>query len=158
MAASIQEVRKQLRDLDKKQLLEICLRLAKYKKDNKELLSYLLFDADDVDGYIGSVKAEIDEAFAQVNTTHVFFAKKTLRKALRIANKHIRYIGEKTAEVEILLHYLTNFRGLPMQWQKHKILSNIYHAQLKKIETALKSLHEDLQHEYRPSLDRLKQV
>ena len=40
-------IKKELSGLSVQQLTDICLRLAKYKKDNKELLNYLLFDADD---------------------------------------------------------------------------------------------------------------
>lgn len=156
--ASIQQIKDALKAADKKELAEICLRLAKHKKENKELLNYLLFEAPDVDAYVLQVKNEIDEGFAQVNTSHVFFAKKTLRKMLRLANKHIRFIAGKDAEAEILLHYLTNFRGLKMQWQKQKLLRNLYEAQLKKAAAAIASLHEDLQHDYQRTWERLKSL
>ena len=44
--ASISVVKKELKNLDNEKLIELCLRLAKHKKENKELLSYLLFEAD----------------------------------------------------------------------------------------------------------------
>ncbi|MDB5209116.1 MAG: hypothetical protein JWR72_4191 [Flavisolibacter sp.] len=154
-AASAQEIKAALKDLDSKALMELCLRLARYKKENKELLTFLIFEADDLAAYIKSVNEEIDETFGSVNTSSVYFAKKGLRKALRISNKYIRYAGSKTAEVEILLHYCTNFRGLKLSWQKSTMLSNIYKAQLKKIEAAISSLHEDLQYDYLRSLQRL---
>ena len=75
---------------------------------------------------------------------------------LRIANKHIRYTGSKTAEAEILLHYLTNFKGLKLSWQKSTALVNLYKSQLKKIENAIATMHEDLQYDYQRELDRLK--
>jgi hypothetical protein len=86
----------------------------------------------------------------------VYFAKKTIRKVLRMANKHIRYTGSKTAEVEILLHYLTNFNGLNLFWRKSTALSNLYASQLKKIQVAIDTMHEDLQHDYEKELERLK--
>ena len=58
MASSIQEIKKDLEKRDKKELLAYCLRLAKYKKENKELLGFLLFEADDLTGYIEKVKQE----------------------------------------------------------------------------------------------------
>jgi hypothetical protein len=154
--ASLNDIKQKLKETDKKDLLEICQRLARFKKENKELLTYLLFEEDDLPGYIKSVKEEIDEGFQQINTSNVYFAKKTIRKVLRIANKHIRYTGSKTAEVEILLHYLTDFRGMNLSWQKSTALSNLYKAQLKKIEAALATMHEDLQYDYRRQFDRLK--
>jgi len=154
--ASANEIKQKLKETEKKELIEICQRLARFKKENKELLTYLLFEEDDLHNYLKNVKEEIDEGFLQVNTLSIYFAKKTIRKILRIANKHVRYTGNKIAEVEILLHYLTNFRGIKIAWQKSTALTNLYKSQLKKIESAIASMHEDLQHDYRRELDRLK--
>jgi hypothetical protein len=154
--ASVNEIKQKLRETDKKELIEICQRLARFKKENKELLTYLLFEEDDLQGYIKNVKEEIDDGFAQVNTSSVYFAKKTIRKVLRTANKYVRYTGSKTAETEILLHYLTNFKGLNLNWQKSTALINLYKAQLKKIDAAIATMHEDLQYDYKRQLDRLK--
>ena len=154
--ASVNEIKQKLKELDKKDLIEICQRLARFKKDNKELLTYLLFEEDDLSNYIQNVKEEIDEGFRQVNTSNVYFAKKTIRKILRISNKYIRYTGSKTAETEILLHYLTNFKGLSLTWRKSTALSNLYASQFKKIEAAINTMHEDLQYDYRRELERLR--
>ena len=154
-AASVQEIKNSLKAKDAKELVDICLRLARYKKENKELLTFLLFEADDLAGYVKSVNEEVDEIFANVNTTSVFFAKKSIRKALRTANRYIRYAGNKAVEVEVLLHFCTNFKGLKLSWQKSTLLFNIFRAQLKKIEAALNTMHEDLQYDYRRSFDRL---
>lgn len=155
-AASVNEIKQQLKKLEQKELIELCLRLARYKKENKELLTFLLYESDDLPHYIAGVNEEVDEIFASVNTSSVFFAKKTIRKALRIANKYIRYASDKTVEVEVLLHYCTNFRGLKLDWKRSTLLSNIYFAQIKKISAAIDTLHEDLQYDYRRSLDRLQ--
>ena len=154
--ASVNEIKQKLKELDKKDLIEICQRLARFKKDNKELLTYLLFEEGDLSNYIQNVKEEIDEGFRQVNTSNVYFAKKTIRKILRISNKYIRYTGSKIAETEILLHYLTNFKGLSISWRKSTALSNLYASQFKKIEAAIDTMHEDLQYDYRRELERLR--
>ena len=154
--ASTTDIKQRLKETEKKELVEICLRLARFKKDNKELLSYLLFEKDDLTNYVKNVKEEIDEGFSIINTSNVYFAKKTIRKVLRIANKHIRYTSDKTAEADILLHYLTDFRGLSLNWQKSTALSNLYKGQVKKIAAAIASMHEDLQYEYTRELNRLK--
>lgn len=154
--ASVNDIKQKLKETDKKELIEICQRLARFKKENKELLTFLLFEEDDLPDYIKNVKEEIDEGFSVINVSNVYFAKKTIRKVLRIANKHIRYTGSKTAETEILLHYLTNFKGLKLSWQKSTALVNLYKSQLKKIENAIATMHEDLQYDYQRELDRLK--
>ena len=154
-AASVNEIKQQLKATNPTQLIELCLRLARFKKENKELLTFLLFDADDLPAYINTVKQQIDEEFSQINTSNIYFAKKTLRKILRIANKHIRYTASKEAEAEILIHYLTNFKGLKISWNKSTALVNLYNAQIKKIKAAIATMHEDLQYDYLRSVERL---
>ena len=154
-AASVNEIKQQLKEVNPTELIELCLRLARFKKENKELLTYLLFEADDLQAYIANVKKQMDEDFSQINISNLYFAKKTLRKILRIANKYIRYTGSKEAEIEILLYYLTNFKGLKISWHKSTALTNLYNAQLKKIKVAIETMHEDLQHDYQRSVDRL---
>lgn len=156
-AASAIEIKQRLKDLDKKQLTELCMRLSRYKKENKELLTFLLFEADDLPHYVASVKEELNNIFSDVNTTSVFFAKKTIRRALRTANRYIRYAGDKTVEAEVLLHYCTLFRDLKLDWNRSTLLSNIYYNQIKKIGAAIDGMHEDLQYDYRRNFDRLKQ-
>jgi hypothetical protein len=154
-AASVNEIKHQLKATSPAQLTELCLRLARFKKENKELLTFLLFEADDLPAYINSVKQQIDEEFSQINTSNIYFAKKTLRKILRTSNKHIRYTASKEAEAEILIHYLTNFKGLKISWNKSTALVNLYNGQVKKIKAAIATMHEDLQYDYLKSVERL---
>jgi hypothetical protein len=154
-AGSSQEIRLQLQQSTKEELVKLCLRLARFKKENKELLDYLLFQSHDPDSYIMLVKAEIDEGFTQVNTSSVFLAKKTIRKVLRNARKYIRYTGSEVAEAEILIHYLTLFKQMKLPWRKTKVLFNIYEGQLKKIAGAIAAMHEDLQFDYSKQLEEL---
>ena len=44
---SLSELKRALQNVPLGDLPDLCLRLAKYKKENKELLTYLLFEADD---------------------------------------------------------------------------------------------------------------
>ncbi len=157
-AASAAEIKQRLKDLEKKELVELCLRLSRHKKENKELLTFLLFEADDLPQYIASVNSELDEIFEGVNTSSVFFAKKTIRKALRTANRYIRFAGNKTVEVEVLLHYAALFGQLKLDWKRSSLLAKMYQNQVTKIGAAINSLHEDLQYDYRRSLDKLKSV
>ena len=46
-AASIADLKKELVRLEHGELLDVCLRLARFKKDNKELLTYFLFLSQD---------------------------------------------------------------------------------------------------------------
>ena len=53
-------------------------------------------------------------------------------------------------------HWLNPFKEINLPWRKTKLLNNIYEAQLKKIEGAIKGMHEDLQYDYRKQVQELK--
>jgi len=154
-ASTISELKQELVNTPAPQLIELCLRLAKFKKENKELLTYLLFEAHDTHSYIESVKNEMDVQFEEVNQSNVYFVKKTLRKILRITNKYIRYTGLPTVEIELLLYFCTRMKKLNVPLTANQQLLNIYQNQLKKIEKAIADLHEDLQYDYLKSLKSL---
>lgn len=154
-ASTISELKQELVNTPAPQLIELCLRLAKFKKENKELLTYLLFEAHDTDGYIQSVKNEMDVQFEEVNQSNVYFVKKTVRKILRITNKYIRYTGLPTVEIELLLYFCTRMKKLNVSITGNQQLLNIYQNQLKKTEKAIAGLHEDLQYDYLKSLKSL---
>lgn len=154
--ASVNEIKEELSHLPQKDLVKLCLQLAKFKKENKELLTYLLFEAHDLQGYIANVKTQMDEQFTEINSSSLYFAKKTLRKILRIANKYIRHTGSKEAEVEILLHYCQNLNDSGIQFKKSTALNNIYLGQIKKIKLAISGLHEELGYEYQRQLEKLE--
>ena len=154
--ASIHELKQELTTISPARVQELCLRLAKFKKENKELLTYLLFEAQDAQGYTGSVKAEMDGLFAEVNTSNVYFAKKTIRKILRIANKHIRYMGSPQAEVELLIHFCLQLKETGLPLHKSAVLNNLFQNQLKKIHKTLDTLHEDLQYDYLKDIKKLE--
>ena len=154
-AASISDIKQELTNLQPAKLLELCLRLAKYKKDNKELLNYLLFEANDEQTYISNVKTEMEEAFAEINQSNLYFAKKSLRKILRNTAKHIRYAGSKQAEVELLLHFCQTLKHSVIPLKNSTVLNNLYQYQLKKVAKVIATLHEDLQHDYLKELNQL---
>lgn len=153
--SSLHDLKKELIELPSAQVLELCMRLAKHKKENKELLSYLLFEAHDEQAFIESVKLEIDEQFLNLNSSQVYLAKKTLRKVLRTANKHIRFSGSPKVAVETLIHYCTRLKksGLPLT--KNTVIGNLYNQQIKKINDALSKMHEDLQYDYLRAMESL---
>ena len=153
-AATVHEIKQALMGNTAKELAELCLRLAKFKKENKELLTYLLFEASDEELYIKEVQQEISSEMDQIDPgQNLYFAKKSIRKVLRIANKHIRYTGSKQAEVAILLHFCQSLKQSGVPFMKSTALNNLYQQQHKKINKALSTLHEDLQYDYRRTMD-----
>lgn len=147
-SASVQEIKQELAHLKPAELVNICLRLARFKKENKELLTYLLFEAQDEVGYINEVKQEVDNQFEEINRSHLYFVKKSLRKILRIIGKHVRYIGSKAAEAELLIHFCERFKEMGIPYEQSPMLLNLYNGQIKKLNATIKTLHEDLQYDY----------
>jgi hypothetical protein len=147
-AATINELKQELSTVPIAELRELCLRLAKFKKENKELLTYLLFEAVDEEAYINNVKKEIEETFKQVHPTQLYLSKKTIRKILRICNKYIRYTGSKPTEIEILVCFCFNMKKSGIPFQNSVALVNLYNSQVKKIRAAISTLHDDLQYDY----------
>ncbi|WP_232831815.1 hypothetical protein [Taibaiella helva] len=146
--AGIAAIRKELGRLPPKTLKALCLRLAAYKKENKELLSYLLFEAGDEEQFIRSVKEEIDEGFSAINKSNLYWAKKSIRRILRITTKYIKYSGQKPTEVALLLYFCQSLNASGIAFRQSATLRNLYANQVKKLHKALSTLHEDLQYDY----------
>lgn len=155
-AATVNELKKELSHLSAKELVELCNRLARFKKENKELLTYLLFEAHDEAAYIKGVQSEIDLGFGEIpKGNSLYLIKKSVRKILRATNKYIRYSGSKNAEIELLLHFCSQLKQSGIPIHKSTALTNLYQAQLKKINKTLLTFHEDLQYDYRRVLESL---
>jgi hypothetical protein len=154
-SASIQEIKQELKSLSPTALSELCLRLAKFKKDNKELMTYLLFESADESAYIANVKNEIDAEFTDLPKPNLYLTKKSLRKVLRITTKQIRYTASAQAEVELLTYFCRKVRGSGIPLQDSPVLTNLYQQQLKKIRAVITTLHEDLQFDFLKELNGL---
>ena len=93
--------------------------------------------------------------FESVNKSNVYFVKKTLRKILRTAAKYTRYSGLATVEIELYVYFCSSMKDLNISIDKNPVLSNIYQNQLKKIDKAVSTLHEDLQYDYLKEIKKL---
>ena len=153
--ASLSEIKKEIKVLSPQQMQEILLRLAKYKKENKELLSYLLFDAFNQQAFIQNVKEEIDDQFKNLNRSSFYLAKKTLRKVLRTTKKYIRFSGSKEVEIELLIYFCLKMRKSGLRMNSSRIVMNMYLNQVRRIKQVLLMLHEDIRMDYEDALNLL---
>jgi len=149
---SLAQLKKELQTLPSTQLVDTLLRLGKFKKENKELLHYLLFEEADEENYIKNIKEEISLDFNAINYSNVYYAKKSIRKILRNINKYIKYSGKPQTSIELLLHFIEEFQGMPIAVERSLTLANLYDAQIKKINKEISKLHEDLQYDYQKLL------
>tara|TARA_R100000306_G_scaffold12131_2_gene14105 strand:+ start:11823 stop:12299 length:477 start_codon:yes stop_codon:yes gene_type:complete len=153
--ATVAQLKKELKFRSSDELEELCLRLAKFKKENKELLTYLLFQSHNEEAYIKSVKQVIDDGFSTINTKSYYFMKKTVRKVLRMVKKYIRYSKKKETEVELLLYFCEQLKNLRPSIKRNKMLTNLYERQLILAKKRITELHEDLQHDYTLEIEEL---
>lgn len=154
-AATVSEIKRELRERSPDELIELCLRLSKFKKENKELLTYLLYEAIDEEAYIQSVKQDMEDEFEMINTSSFYFIKKSVRKILRNAKKYIRYSGQKTTEIEILMHFCKTLKTMHPSMQRSQTLVNLYERQIAMIKKKISGLNEDLQYDYGVELEQL---
>ena len=153
--ASLSELKNELKTLTPKQLQEICIRLVKHKKENKELLHYLLFESANQQIFIENVKAEIAEQFKNLNKSSFYLAKKTVRKVLKTTNKYIKFSGVKETEIELRIYFSIKLRKSGLRLSSSRVLLNLYRNQIKRIQTVLAMLHEDLQYDYEEKISLL---
>ncbi len=147
-AASVKDLKKELGQCTSQELLEICLRLSKFKKENKELLTYLLFESYDEPSYIEKVKQEVEEQFKEINRSNIYFIKKSTRKILRNLKKYARYSSKKETEVELLLYFCEKLKAFSPSVKRDKVLNSLYDRQVLQVKKIVLSLHEDLQYDY----------
>jgi hypothetical protein len=153
--ASLNEIKKEINTLDPETIARLCMRLAKYKKENKELLNYLLFEAHNEQAYLQSVKDEVDEFFTEIPAPNLYLTKKVLRKILRFVNKQIKYSGIAQTEIELRIYFCTKTNEARMPLTAGTVLFNLYQQQVKKINAVLNKLPEDIQADYQRELESI---
>ena len=155
MTNSISDLNKQLQKLPPKKVAEICIRISKHKKENKELLDYLLNESDDEDGFREKIKGETEQQFLEMNRSNLYLAKKSLRKILRTINKNCRFSGNKETEAILLIHFCKTLKASGIPYSDSQVLVNMYANQQKKIGIAISKLHEDLQFDFQKELGEI---
>ena len=147
-------LKKELSGYSVTELTDICLRLAKYKKENKELLQYLIYNAQDPMEYAEKVKLFLLEEFQSMQK-HYYYSTKSMRKILRLITRYAKYTASKQVEIELALWFCTNYLAFADLKTSHKPLQGLLRRQLDKITKLLPKLHEDLQFDYKLEFDSL---
>ena len=155
-AATVKQLKDELKHNTNEELMNLCLRLSRFKKENKELLTYLLFEANNESGYIESVKQEVDEQFENINIDSYFYIKKSVRKILRLIKKYNRYSLNKETEVELLLYFCQKLKDFKPSIRRNVTLTNIFNRQIGDIKKKITALHEDLQYDYQFEIEELE--
>ncbi len=153
--ATLAEIKKEFKHRSPEEITALCLRLGRFKKENKELLTYLLFEADNEESYRQSIKELIDGGFDGIEVTRVYLIKKRIRKILKETKKYIRYSGNKETEVELLLYFCAVLKDYKTVVKRNSVIRNIFERQLEYIGRKIPALHEDLQFDFNEELEEL---
>lgn len=150
-AESIAVLKKALLRLEHGELLDICQRLIRFKKENKELLTYLLFLSDDEQSFVDYLCGEIDESFIEHPNSH----KKTLRKVIRWMDKCIRISGVKDTEAQVRIHFCRALNESKTNYLRSRVMTNMYTGQIKKATRAIEKFPDGAKREYEFELQEL---
>lgn len=156
--ASVKEIKNELSHRSNTEMMTIILRLARFKKENKELLSYLLFEAENEALFIADIKEEMNEQFDNLNRKSYYLMKKGIQKILRGVKKHIRYSPVKETEVELLLYFCTKLKSNKPSINNNSVIRNMYARQLELAGRKIKALNEDLQYDYKREIEGIKKI
>lgn len=151
----LSEIKKALPHYTQQELIEFVLRLARLKVENKELLCYLLFEAEDEVKFVQKIKVKISAEFKSINTSSYYLVRKSVRKQLKEVKKYIRFSKKQSTEIELLLYFLSEMLQLKPSILKDKRLMNIYQRSLKTVDQKISGVHEDLQYDYLQQLNDL---
>lgn len=145
----LNDLKKEISNVPRKQLETICLQLAKHKVENKDLLAYLLFDSDDPLEYARQIKIELDQFFsisfpAKTN----YNAAKLLRKAQKLITKYSKFTKSAAGEIDLMLHFSDLFlQNFSLRNHYHP-LPLIYFRSVSRLGKIMIKLHEDVLMDY----------
>lgn len=152
----MQDLKAQLKQLDEAELQQLVIRLARFKKENKEFLSYILFMEADTRQYIKDVGLETEELFRQMKGNTLYQCMKSLRKVIRQLTKYIRFASNKVVETELLLLCCRCMQQHFGNIEDSVQLQRLYDRVWLRAEKALAALHEEKQSDYRAELKELR--
>lgn len=154
--ATIHQLKSDLEHRSHEALQEVVIRLAKYKAENKELLTYLLFEADDEESYIRHIMDNIDEQLDTINTFNTYYAKKGMRRVARYLQKWVRYSGIPSTEAELRLYFCRRLQETDFPVRDSRVMFNMYNREMQRVAKAIGKLHEDLQYDYLREMEELQ--
>ncbi len=155
MKYSIPQLQKELATRSPNEVLEIAAKLAKFRKENKDYLTYLLFGSADEQEYVKESKEKINESFATISRKSAYTTKKGLQKVIRVLYKLIKNSKSKQTEIELRIFFCNKVKSARINLDSSKVINNIYYREIEKIEAVYVKLHEDLRYDYKPDMERL---
>ena len=79
---SLVTIKKELKQRNEAELIDLVLQLSKLNRDNKAFLYFQLFESDNHELYLNMVKEELDEAFQKANMATTTLLKNLLKPSV----------------------------------------------------------------------------
>ena len=129
----------------------------KIKNHNWEKIVFIGFSALNKaeENFIKKLKSEIDVQFAEMNTSNIYYAKKSIRKILRNISKYIKFSGKEQTAAELFIYFCSTLKNSGISIKSSSSLDNLFQAQIKKINKLIDTMHEDLQYDFRKELEKV---
>ena len=153
---SLANIKKELKQRDESELVDLVLQLSKLSRDNKAFVYFKLFEADNHELYLTMVKDELEEAFENANLKSYFTAKKSAQAIRRMMNKSLKLTKDKVTIIELLFFFCEKIIEYGYLKFHHPVIDNLYASQVRKIEKLIAGLHEDLQFDYQETLNNFQ--
>lgn len=156
--ASIKILRDELKELDKDEIIDHCLALARSRQEAKELLTYRLIHSEDERTYCIDIRYEMEAMLKEANQLSVYFFKKSARKVHRYMTRSIRY--SKVVDTEVFLR--TAFLELLSEYKRFvnasSVLKSLYEREIEKLRKLQAKVHPDQAYDLSKDLERLQRL
>lgn len=155
--SSLAEIKKELQHLPHSELVAVIAELAKFSRDNKLYLYFLLYGREQPDLFMDMVKEELADGFEEATAKNHYTAKKSAQALRRKLNKYLKFTKDKLIQLELIYFFCQLLRQHGYLFYKNPVIQNLYRLQVGKAERILSQLHEDLQYDYQNKIEELKE-
>jgi len=153
---SIAVLKKELSYRSEQEIIDFCVTLIKFNRENKELLNYLLIDEVEKEVFLNEIKITISANFLDINFRSYHILRKSVRKILKLTKKYIKLINEPIKELTLLIHFNQELITCLPKLKNYPSIENYFISNIKKMESIVAKLHPDLHYDYINDINELK--
>lgn len=154
----IAEIKKAVGFLDEKELRLLLMEIIGFSTDNKRFAYFKLHEQQDEQFFMSESKEFLLQEFFKAVNTNYWTGKKSLQKLRSTLNKLLKFTKRKDFQLELILYFCLQCKEFGYLSYRHPVIENLYTTQLRKAESLINKLHEDLQYDYEHQLEELKAV
>jgi hypothetical protein len=148
LKTGIHEIRVKTNELSVESMHRLLTRLMRFKRENKELVAFELFVRDEPEAWFADIRKECHATLDDMNTSHPYFMKKTLRKLIRTVKTYARYAGDPAIEAELLCILLEAFHQRRLHEHTADKIQKIVTDTQVRLQKIIAKLHDDLQYDF----------